>query len=269
MMKIRAVCLIWILASILLAIGTASASLDVSGAIFEATVSPGQHINHTMIVNTEASDQPMDFVVEVMGFGRSLDGATAEIKSDQDTSPYSARPFLRVSPSSFHLEPAGIKEIVLEGVVPSDVGEGGRYALVNIRSLPMGKGTVGVAVAVDVPVRLTIADTKLVKTGEITSLSLDKPLSRKGQNISLIFNNTGNYHYIALAEAVLEDRKGNILANASTPLTFSSIIPRTSRLFKISLIPRSELIPGSYDINSTVKLEDGTVLATKEIGFEI
>ncbi len=269
MIKTKPLGLIGILLSILLAIGTASAGLGVSGAIFEANVTPGQHISHEMLVNIDPKDQPMDFVAGVIGFGRSLDGANAEIRPELDNSPYTARPFLKVSPASFHLEPGGSKEVVLEGNIPSGVGEGGRYALVNIRSLPTGNGNVGMAVAIDVPVRLTIANTRLIKTGEITNLSIDKPISRKMQNVSLLFNNTGNYHYYAFAEADLMDAKGNILANSSTPLTASSIIPRTARLFKMELIPKQELRPGSYKINSTVRLKDGSMLATKEIGFKL
>ncbi len=269
MIKIKAMRLVWILLPLLLATNTTSAGLGVTGAIFEATVAPGEHISHKMIVNTEASDQPMDFVAEVVGFGRSLDGTTVEIDPELDTSLYTARPFLNVTPARFHLEPAGSREVILEGDVPTDVGEGGIYALVNIRSLPVGESNVGVVVAVDVPVRLTIANTKVLKTGEITSLSIDKPISAKEQNVALIFNNTGNYHYDALAEAVLRDAKGNVLANASTPLTFASIIPTTSRLFEIKLTPGNELLPGGYNIISTVRLEDGTVLATKGIDFKI
>lgn len=269
MIKINIMILALILVSILLAIGTASAGLGISGAIFEANVAPGQHIIHEMLVNIDATDQPMDFLVNVMGFGRTLDGASAEISSELDSSPYTARPFLNVYPSSFHLEPGSSKDVVLEGTIPLDVGEGGRYALVNIRSLPIGNGNIGMAVAIDIPVRLTIANTRLVKTGEITNLSVDKPISIKALNVSLLFNNTGNYHYNAFAEATLMDVKGNILANSSTPLTTSLVIPMTVRQFKIRLVPKQELRTGIYRINSTVRLEDGTRLAEKEISFKI
>lgn len=269
MMRSKAHNTVGILLSILLASGTASAGLGVSGAIFEANVTPDQHISHEMIVKTDATDQPMDIVVEVIGFGRSLDGANAKIEPDLDNSPYTARPFLNVSPTSFHLEPGGSEKVMLQGIIPTNVGEGGRYALINIRSLPIGKGNVGMAVAIDVPVRLTIANTRLIKKGEITNLSIDKPILQKAQNVSLLFNNTGNYHYNAFAEAALMDKNGKVLANASTPLTTSSIIPMTARLFRMELTPRQKLWPGSYKINSTVRLEDGTMLAAKEISFKV
>lgn len=269
MIKTKLLGLAGIYLFLILTISTASAGFAVSGAIFEANVTPGQHIIHKIVVNTDTSDLPMDFAAEMIGFGRSLDGANAEIRPELDISPYTARPFLNVSPASFHLEPGDSQEVVLEGDIPLNVGEGGRYALVNIRSLPIGKGNVGMAVAVDVPVRLTIMNTRLIKTGEIMNLSIDKPISQQAQNVSLLFNNTGNYHYYAFAEAALMDEKGNILANASTPLTVSSIIPMTSRLFKMELVPRQELRRSSYKINVAVRLEDGTKLATKEIGFKI
>lgn len=268
MIKTRLLGLAEIHLFLILTIGTASAGFAVSGAIFEANVTPGQHIIHKMVLNTDTSDLPMDFAAEMIGFGRSLDGANAELRPEQDISPYTARLFLNVSPASFHLDPGDSQEVMLEGDIPLNVGDGGRYALVNIRSLPIGEGNVGMAVAVDVPVRITIMNTRLIKTGEISNFSIDTPISQQAQNVSLLFNNTGNYHYYAFAEATLMDVKGNILANASTPLTVSSIIPMTARLFRMQLMPRKELRHNSYKINLAVRLEDGTKLATKEIDFK-
>lgn len=121
----------------------------------------------------------------------------------------------------------------------------------------------------DVLVLLKITGTELLKTGEITSLELQKPVTAEHQNVSLIFKNTGNYHYKARAKAVLMDDKGEIIANASTPLSFSSILPTMLREFKIPLIPGRKLSLGKYSINASVSLGDETVLATKEIDFKI
>jgi hypothetical protein len=247
----------------------ALAGLGVSGVILMADVNPGQSITHEIIVDSDQTDSPMDLVAEVVGFGQSLDGANIELPPEEDLSPYSARPFLKVAPASFHLEPGISQKVVLEGTVPQDVGSGGRYALVSIHSKPMGNGNVGVSLAMDVLVALKIAGTDLQKTGEITSLELLKPVTAEHQNVSLIFKNTGNYHYKAYAEAVLSNNDGEVITNASTPLSFSSVLPTMLREFKIPLSPEKKLSPGRYNVNASVSLEDGTVLATKEIDFKI
>lgn len=248
----------------------ALAGLGVSGVVLIADVNPGQDITHEITVDSDQTDSPMDLVAEVVGFGQSLDGANMELPPEEDLSPYSARPFLTTTPVSFHLEPGTSQQIVLGGTVPMDVGSGGRYALVSIHSKPMmGNGNVGVSLATDVLVALKIAGTQLQRTGEITSLELLKPVTAEHQNVYLTFKNTGNYHYRALAKAVLSTDKGEIIANASTPLSFSSILPTMLREFMIPLSPGKKLSPGRYNINASVSRGDGTVLATKEIDFTI
>jgi len=254
---------------ILLAVNPALAGLTVSGSFCDADVTPGQHIEHDMIISTDAGDGQMEMQVDILGFGRDLKGQNIGLNPDEDISPYSARPFLRVSPRNFTLSPGSSQNVLLEGDIPTDVGEGGRYVLVYIHSNPSGSGNVGFAVAVEVPVRLTIAGTKLVKTGEITDLSINKPISREKQNVSLTFNNTGNYNYYASAEAVLKDMNGSILSNSSTPAGFNSILPATSRQFDLSITPNIKLQSGSYSITSTVRLDDGTELASREIEFDL
>ena len=61
---------------------------------------------------------------------------------------------------------------------------------------------------VDIPVILSIKDTEMIKTGEISKIELDAPILAEQQNLSLIFTNTGNIHYRALAKADLKDKDG-------------------------------------------------------------
>jgi hypothetical protein len=253
----------------LLASTPAMAGLGVSGALFMADANPEQSITHEITVDSDPTDLPMNLSVDIIGFGQGLDGANMELLLEDDNSPYSARPFLKATPASFHLEPGASQKVILEGSIPNDVGSGGRYALVGVHSQSMGEGNVGISVGVDVLVILNIAGTDLQKTGEITSLELLKPVTAEHQNVSLIFENTGNYHYKAYAEAVLSNNNGEVIANASTPLSFSSILPTMLREFKIPLSPERKLSPGRYNINASVSLEDGTELATKEIDFKI
>jgi hypothetical protein len=179
-----------------------------------------------------------------------------------------------VYPSQFHLEPGATQVIKVEGDIPNNVGSGGRYAIISIRSNPVSKMTagqsvVGFSLGLDVPVLFTISGTDLVKKGEITNLSVEEPISGEQENVSLLFRNTGNYHYSGFAKAELTDTNGTQLSNATTPVTISSLFPTFSRLFRLSLVPSSRLRPGTYQINATVNLEDGTILATKKTSFQI
>lgn len=253
---------------IMLAANPASCGLGVTGAIINASVSSGEHITHSMIVSTGSADPPMNLTVSVMGFGRMPDGAVLEVEPELDKSPFSARPFLNASPSSFHLDPGGSQEVVVNCDIPSNAGDGGRYALVNVRSQPMGKGPVGIISAIDVPVKLTLKGTRLIRKGELSNLSLESPVSGQAQNISFILKNTGNYDFRPISEAILKDTWGNSLANATTPHAASSMIPTTSRFFKLTLAPKSRLPPGTYLLTLTAYLEDGTKLDAEEFIFK-
>jgi len=257
---------------IILTLTTISAGLRLSGAVFEADVKPGDKVTHEIdLYNTSL---PANFTVEVNGLSQPVNGGTIASKPDQDSSSYSARSFLSVYPSQFHLEPGATQVIKVEGDIPNDVGSGGRYAIISIRSNPVSKMTagqsvVGFSLGLDVPVLFTISGTDLVKKGEITNLSVEEPISGEQENVSLLFRNTGNYHYSGFAKAELTDTNGTQLSNATTPVTISSLFPTFSRLFRLSLVPSSRLRPGTYQINATVNLEDGTILATKKTSFQI
>ncbi|MCX6674344.1 MAG: hypothetical protein NTY37_11275 [Methanothrix sp.] len=245
-----------------------SSALGVNGATLVASVTLGETIHHEMLVSLGKSDAPMDLVVDLTGMNQTLSGTYLSVKKDDDVGSYSARSFLNVSPTSFHLDPGGSQKVILVGIVPEKIGDGGRYALVTFKSAPLGNKSVGVLAEIQVPVALTVSGSKLVKTGDITSLKVDEPTLAKEQNLTLIFKNTGNIHYKTVAEAVLKDKDGKILANA-TSRSGSSINPSSSRLAKFELIPSSVLKPGVYEVSAQVKLEDSTVLATKEVEFEI
>ena len=136
---------------ILTAFAPAQAGLTVSGGLLMANVTPGQHISHVINVSTEKTDPSMDIQVNVNGFGQKLDGANDDLPTKLDVSPYSARPFLNVTPNKFSLEPGGTQKIFLNVDVPQDIGNGGKYALVNIYSPPIIIGILSVVIAVDVP----------------------------------------------------------------------------------------------------------------------
>lgn len=261
------------LAFFLLIFMPASSALGVEGVIFEAEAAPGQHVSHEITVSLRENEDPMDLQVDIQDWSQTLDGSNQE-QEDGAVASCSAKGFLQASPASFHLESGGSQKVLVEGEIPEDVGSGGRYALISVHSLPSveeeedSEGNVGVAVAINALVRLTISGTELLRRGEITDMKIEDPSSCEHQNISLIFKNTGNYHYKACAKAALKDDEGNLLANSSSPLS-SNIIPSASRIFSFSLTPEKELLPGTYCISAIVEQEDGSILATKEAETKI
>ena len=268
MVKSKSLVALTTLVLLLLAVGTASAGLGTSGSKLEKEVSPGEHLTHVMQVKSDASDPPMDIQVELLGYGQAPNGANRELNASNDTSPYSARPFLEVSPASFHLKPGDTQDVTLEGVIPKDVGSGSRYALVKIHTGAMGKGMVGFILAIDVPILLTITGSEVLNKGEIENFSLEQPVSAAKQTLSLLFKNTGNIHYYPTVKAVVKDKDGNIAANVTVPSPIS-LLPTFTRLFKFDLNPETPLKPGKYNVNASVSLNDGTFLASKEVSFVV
>jgi hypothetical protein len=254
---------------ILTAFAPAEAGLTISGGLMMTNVTPGQHISHVINVSTDKADPYMEIRAAINGFGQKLDGANDDLPTVLDVSPYSARPLLNITPNVFNLEPGGTKKILLNVDVPQDIGKGGRYALVNIYSPPITMGILSLVIAVDVPIVLTISETEQIKTGEIVDLEISKPVSAKQQNVSVILKNTGNYHYKAFAEAVLKDEMGKILANASSPVSITSILPFTLRIFDLSLVHRIPLDPGTYYVNATVRLDNNSIIANREAAFTV
>lgn len=246
----------------------ASAGLRVAGAIVEKGVAPGDHFTQVINVSIRTTDEPMDLLADVIGYSQSINGDNLELNASQDTSPYSARSFLRVLPESFHLAPGESKDVTLEGDIPNDASPGGRYAIVKIQSIPKTNSTVGISVAIDVPVRLTITGPGILDKGDIESIELQHPISAKDQNITIVYKNTGNHHYKIKSELVAMDKDGQIVANASSPLS-NNVLPTTSWQIEFHLKPLTDLKPGAYSLNATIEKEDGSLLASKEVQFEI
>lgn len=253
-----------------LAISPATASLAITGAMFNTDAAPGEHISHELNVSL-SSDEPasVNMATDLMDWYQYPNGLSIGIKDSPDITPYSAKNFLSVSPATFTLSPGSHQKVEIKGDMPS--GDGCKYAVVFVHTVPKAaKEGTGVAISfgMNTMVLLTISGSKLIKTGEIDNLSFEEPISSKQQNLTMIFKNTGNYHYKVNASAFLKDEKGDILSSDSHN-TKESIIPTARRIISFSIVPKSELTPGNYSVEAKVTLADGTVLATKETGFEI
>jgi hypothetical protein len=236
----------------------ALAGLSVKGAVFEAKVSPGMQISHEMNVSLNASDVPMDLRVDVFGFGMSPAGVIFEVNPENDTGPLTARPFLHISPTNFHLDPGESRKITLTGRIPDSISDGCRYALIGISSSPIGKESFALIFALNIPILLCTNATGIIKSGKITDLKLNKS-GDQAADIKFVLRNTGNAHFKAIIDILLKDELGIIRGNASIPLS-TSILPQNYRNIELSLQLKEPLIPGNYTIECRAFLKDGTLL---------
>ena len=263
------------LSSALLTAAAASDSwLSISGAIVNEIVEPGTSYSYTTTIESSTAAPPMDIRVDACGFGSDLDGAWRYVNQSNDGSPYSALSYIKgLSPTSFHLEPGGSREVTWNMSIPAGISDGARYAMLHIYTLPLGEGEMGYVLAAEIPIILTISGSNKSMTGEITDLTTAGNVSAgEPIQVSTILRNTGNYYYKARNEVSLRDEQGNPAANAYTLLSEVEIIPTYSREFMGSLVPLNQkdgLPPGNYSLTSKAMLPDGTVLDTKTISFEL
>lgn len=244
-----------------------TAAFSVSGAAYIATVSPGQDIVHEMTISIKDDESPKNLTAQLYGFAMNERAANIELMPEEDTGPYSARPFLSVEPKSFTVEAGVPQKVLLTGTVPEDVGSGGRYAMVTIKSEPDDRGNIAIRTAIQVLILLTIKDTELAKTGEIYDLTTS--MADENVSVGLLFENTGNIHYRPFVGAVLKGEDGETVAEVEATQIPTSILPANSRLVQMTLAPEAPLSPGTYTVMATVALDDGTVLAAEETTVEV
>ena len=241
-------------------------AISVSGAKYLGNISPGGTAVHQITVGIGAEEDPTDVLLDVMGFGQSMDQGYTTLDPANDMSPYSARTFITLDNSSIHLEP-GSKQVINANItLPKNVGAGGRYAIIYIHALP-GKGK-SYTTAVMVPVLITVSGTALTETGSITKVDVGDVTIGQPITVATIFKNTGNHHYYnTVNEVTLTDANGNILADNSTQPSLYAIIPGNTVGFTIQ--PGVKNLPiGTYTVNSKILLND-QILDNKTTTFAV
>jgi len=253
---------LFLVVGLLLLVAPVYAGLTVAGSKFLGTAKPGETVTHVMEVMSQSDVPPMDIEVEVLGFGQEMNRAYVTLDPSMDRSSYTARPFIILDKTSFHLDPGKRQMVNAEIRVPSNAGSGGRYAIIRIHQVVSASGRTVFVTAVNVPVLLTISASGVTLRGEITDISAQPIVTGQPLVISTTLKNIGNHHYYgAYNEVTLTDSSGGILANTTTSKSIHAIIPESSVWFNASL--GTSLSPGTYTVVSKMFLEDGTLLDEK------
>jgi len=266
-----AVVMMVLILSLIPIVVSANPGITVTNAGIVATVSPGQVLTEKMTVSIGNSDPATDVSVTVTGVAQSSTGGYILLDPAQDTNQDTARSFVTVDPSAFHLDPGQSQDITAIVTVPQNVGSGGYFALINIAEPPTTTSDSNVAIvySVGVPVFLTIKGSQLNQTGTITGITAGTITNGQPINITTTFQNTGNIYFKVEGQTTITNDQGVMLDTIPMPLTSSSIIPGMSRDLNATFTPSGSLSPGTYNIRSVVMSSDSILLDKSDGTFTI
>jgi hypothetical protein len=241
-------------------------ALNVSISQYDGNVPAGGTVNFAVQAGNSWTDEPVDLLVDVMGISQKPDLQYAAVEPIKDTYMYSARKFTSVPVNSLHVDRGENKQIILSFQLPSDVGNGGRYAMVVLHTLP-GKNIT--ASDTNIPVFLTVLGSSPKVSGSITNLGADNILVGQPLVVTTDYKNTGNIHQNKAVNTVtIAGPDGTILATNSTAPLSAAILPETT--FEFSVRPDiRNLAAGTYTVTSKVLSDDRQVLDKKTATFTI
>lgn len=234
-------------------------------------VSPGESYIQTLVVNLCKCDPATDVLVEVLGCGENPDGGVVPLLPEEDKSPYSGRTFIQPDKITLHVESGETKPVNVTVTIPSDVGSGGRYAILRFTTAsfiaPLEEGMVKIISAKLLPVKFTIKGSQLIHQGKITEVTASKAVSGQSVEIFTNFQNSGNHHFKIEGQVEIKDASGRLIDTLH--ITTSSPIPKGTKRITTTYIPQGELALGVYSVKSRLMLDDGTVLDEASGSFEV
>lgn len=245
-------------------------ALKVEGARIALDVEPGMTYTSRIGISIEPGEPEATFAIDVMGFGQSTaDGSYTALEASDDTSLYSARPFITIDNPTVHLKPGEQADVIATITVPPETSPGGRYAIILIHPTESESGApAAFATAVAIPVFLTVKGGTVTETGEILSLTPDAVDPAKPFEVVATCQNSGNHHYYGVMSSVtITDAKGQEVASATTDPFIRAIVPGESVDFTMAV--KTGLAQGTYQMTAWMKTRDGKVLAEKTIPFAV
>jgi hypothetical protein len=245
-------------------------ALRVEGARIALDVEPGMTYTSRIGISIEPEESEGTFAIDVMGFGQSTaDGSYTALEAAEDTSPYSARPFITIDSPTVHLKPGEQADVTATITVPAGISDGGRYAIILVHPAPSGPGApAAFATAVAIPVFLTVKGGTVTETGEILSLTPAAVEPAKPFEVVVTCQNSGNHHYYGVVSSVrITDASGKEVASATTEPFVRAIVPGEAVDFTMPV--KTGLAQGTYQMTASMKTRDGKVLAEKTIPLAV
>lgn len=241
-----------------------AASVKVDGARIALDVKPGMTYETPIALSLSPGDSGDSFALVVAGFGQSpFDGTYMGLDPGEDTSPWSARPFITLENTVVSLEPGGRADTSATVAVPAEACDGGRYALILVYLVASLSGQTAPAPVAVIPVFLSIQGGNITESGEITALEITTREAGEPLQISTYFQNSGNHHFYGAVNTVsITDPKGAVVARAETLPFEKALIPGQEVRFSVSIdesLPEKE-----YVLISRMETQDGTLLAEQQ-----
>jgi hypothetical protein len=203
--------------------------------------------------------------IEVAGLGESTDGSTVTIPAANDTSSFTARPWVSVNQSQ--LEVGVSQNLNVTIAVPAGTQPGERYACIYMYSQPNNQGSATIISGIIIPIIITVNSSAFTAntTGQISNLSVPQPYQGKPVEVLTTFNNTGNCLISgARNEVTIKDNSGNVAWQNTAALPAPSVLPDFPRIIDAQY--NVGLALGTYSVTSVVTLENGTAY-TQSISF--
>ncbi len=246
--------------------------LTAEPSVVTAVLAPGE--SQTAKVSIRAGI-PLELTLRSDGLGQEPGGGFVTLVQANDTSRYSARPFVDVAPTKIKLRANEAREVTIRIRIPKDVGEGSRYAVLDVQGRPIGgDGNVGIGMALGVSVIVTVKDTIQTRVGAIEGLALERTPLGSPLAVSGLLRNMGNSHFGAAPNAVyaaglLTNANAEAVADARVTFDGNSIVPTFARAIRLEFGDGTPLPNGRYRVALEAGLADGTLLDRYLLDFTI
>ena len=259
-----ALSVILVLLSVICTVVGIAGGLSVEPGRIEQDIGPGGTWTGTIVLSTSPDETDGSFAIEVLGLGQSpLDGSYLVLGEPEDTSPYSARPFLSVNASRVNLNPGDHAGILATVRIPDSERDGGRFAAIAVRNVTPATGEPDGDLMALIPVFLTLQGGNITKTGEITALEFTESTGSGGAMIATWFMNTGNHQIEgALNRVTIKDRNGVVFTSVATDPLDQALIPGQETRFTVSV---DKSLPGTeYVLTTRIEKKDDVLLAEQD-----
>jgi hypothetical protein len=229
------------------------AAVQVSPLSIESIISTGNNTLSPVIVTNTDTKETIRIKAEVLGFGQNDAGISIPLTEDQSQN--TAVPFISLNPAEFELKPGESGKINLNASIPSG-SEGGKYATIVIGQVP--EAGVSILGNVAVIVMLTIGESTLVKSLQITGVTIERLEPDGPITFITTINNSGNIHVRPGGQiSITKDEKKIENLNVEPHL----IIPGYDRQFVTKWDPPQNA-GGNYSFQMNLEM-DGVEISSK------